>query len=215
MAKRGYILNARAVARTRAAVRRIEGVPIDMVGSPLDTDRDVRPRLHAMTVREVQDDVVVCVAWPAEEPVSPTISGSPSDATEIVVAKPWEMQRTPWAGQTILGRTYTYISNTVRRVTNGTDVWIEDATEAQVDEVILVCQAWLDVSYGGSPVYYIDTNQIGRRWRRKRYQLSLCPDQGCPSRFTVEGDFEAHVDKAVQIDGDPRWWFVQEWPLLV
>jgi hypothetical protein len=194
---------AGAVKRISQAVRRVEGMPEDYSGLANPAlRRELGPRLYRMLIVTVSTDHYVCHHW----------DGADEGTTNLLVAKPHDLQRTPWDGETVNGRTYTYLSDVMRRVEEGGESWIETLEEAEAGQEILACQTVTGVIVSFEPVYWQDTNQAARQWQRKIYDLAAC-DEACPDHMQVEGDLEAYIGDAVQIDG--VWWTVSEWPELV
>lgn len=96
------------------------------------------------------------------------------DGESLVVAKPWQLQRTPFAGVSWGGVTYTFVSPSQRlafkgeteetqviipRYLPGQTIYAQHGTTEYVNT-----QAFSS----GEPLTLIDINQSGRAWARRR-----------------------------------------------
>jgi len=114
-----------------------------------------------MRVQSVSDDHLVCRPW----------RGGDISAVDILVAKPWELRKTGWDGETIGGITYTYSSGTARSATDGVDTENQvigppyTLSGGYVDLVaIRNVQGGTDVTVAGKAVEWLDLNLAARRW---------------------------------------------------
>lgn len=88
----------------------VDGINKPIIG--VNAPRQPKPRgktggspVIILTLVSHEDDYLVC---------------EDADTNEVLVAKPYELQRTPFDGQTIDGVTYTYASATEREAVGGT-----------------------------------------------------------------------------------------------
>lgn len=94
---------------------------------------------------------------------------SASPANEFLVAKPYELRRTPFDGQTVAGVDYTYVSNSERDADDGVDQETQFITPDYVSghEIYAIKpQGGTGVTDDSSPaqaVEYLEVNQ-GRAW---------------------------------------------------
>jgi hypothetical protein len=114
-----------------------------------------------MRVQSVSEDHLVCRTW----------KGGESGTVDILVAKPWELRKTGWDGQTIDGITYTYSSGTARSATDGVDTENQVITSpytvsgGYVDIVaIRYFQGGTDVTVANKAVEWLDLNLAARAW---------------------------------------------------
>lgn len=91
-----------------------------------------------------------------------------ADANEYLVAKPYELQRTPFDGQTIDGVTYAYASETEREADDGVDTETQFITPnyrtgGTIYAVRVQGGAGVDGPTSGEVLQYIEIDQ-GRAW---------------------------------------------------
>jgi hypothetical protein len=110
-----------------------------------------------LTLVTHEDDYLVCQAI---------------DSTEYLVAKPYELRRTPFDGETIDGVTYAYDSSFAtsqeRTATSGPDEEVQFITPAyrvgaEIFAVLVQGDTGVDPSPSGAAITYLEMNQ-GRAW---------------------------------------------------
>ncbi len=118
--------------------------------------------VRRLFLRSVEDDYLSCTA-----------TNDPDDDTEILVAKPWKLRRTPWDGQvfTVEGSQleFTYTSSTARTVSDGTESENQVITEPYIEEVdwIFAVSAETDVEDGsGNSIRLQELNTDARAWAK-------------------------------------------------
>lgn len=112
-----------------------------------------------MRVKTIQGDYLSCLTW----------DGSTEGTDPIAVARPWDLRRSPFDGQTVNGISYTYTSDVQRTAT------LTGVSEIQlitpdyfVDAEIFVISATTGVTASGNPVHYLDLNTSARAWYRQK-----------------------------------------------
>jgi hypothetical protein len=108
-----------------------------------------------LTLVTHEDDYLVCQAI---------------DSTEYLVAKPYELRRTPFDGQTIDGVTYVYSSADERTAYGATSADTETQfitpayrVGAEIFAVLVQGDTGVDPTPSGAPITYLEMNQ-GRAW---------------------------------------------------
>lgn len=85
---------------------------VDSTGQIIFRDRvSIATPGKLFLVKQELADYLRCWAWNDE-------TGLPADETDVLVAKPYKLRKTPFDGLTIAGLTYNYLSVLQRRVTN-------------------------------------------------------------------------------------------------
>ena len=100
-----------------------------------------------------------------------TYDGTTTGSTDIYVAMPWDLRRTPFHGATVNGVTYTYSSNIQRSATDGTNT----ETHVITPPYFANCEIWAFRAVGGGTgvtvssagLVWQDMNVSGRAWAVK------------------------------------------------
>lgn len=117
------------------------------------------PRWYSIV--SIDKDHLVCNPWSARNDNTGT--------SEINIAKPYHLQRTPHDGQERaypdITLTYTYVSDNERTATDGTDTESQFITEAYyVEDKIQAIKMQTNVIVSSVAVNFIDINFAGRVW---------------------------------------------------
>jgi hypothetical protein len=149
----GILLSATRIGVARQSVGGEEGAPTPGT-------------VNQFKVQEVLDDTLRCRTW----------LGTALGTTDITIAKPYKLRRTPFDAQTVVidadSILYTYQSGTRRTAT----VVGTTSTEKQVivprylvGDIIYACEVEDTINVTGT-VTQIDLNVDGRAWARKEDQ---------------------------------------------
>jgi len=138
-----------------------EGYRLARVAQAESSADSARPT--RMRVKNTSDfgDYLVCRRW----------DGTTEGTTDILVALPYLLQKTPFNGQVRNGVTYAYITNRRRTATHATDGTF---TEVVTPSYVLNDEIWAEragsggsgvVEEGtGNAVRWMDKNRDGRAW---------------------------------------------------
>ena len=121
---------------------------------------------------------------------TPAPEGSPSSGT-INVAKPRNLQETPWSGQIVGGYRYDYIVGGRNRVglTDGSILFeiVTPWAYYEGEEIYVAkSQTMTDVLVGGERLEWVDVNVIARRWEASLTEVLVCVD-GEAKKILVRG----------------------------
>lgn len=110
-------------------------------------------------VKSVQDDYLVCRAW----------DGVTEGVSDLLVAKPYLLRRTPFHGKTVNGLTYSFVSATQVSVTSGTttETWVITRPYSENDLLFVAPAGSTGVNYGTVAVTLFDLNADGRAWAQQ------------------------------------------------
>lgn len=126
----------------------------------LDADRILQVKARVYLVKEVHDNHLVCVLL---DPDGDPVGGS--SATEVVIAKPPELQRQNYDGLTIDGVTYTHVSATERSATDGVDIDEDHVIRPPyVEDVTKIVAIVIENGPGVADTIRMDTNNAARAW---------------------------------------------------
>lgn len=154
-----------------------------------------------MRVKSISDDYLTCRTW----------DGTTEGDDDIIVAKPWEMQKTAWSGTTKDGVTYHYYTAEIRRAT-GTGFVIDERPNEKyfVDCEITATRpiGGTGVSVGDVPVEWQDDNRAARHWVPRPYLLTHCTNA---SELKASGNLHDSIGSVVSLAGDnTNCWTVSE-----
>jgi hypothetical protein len=171
-----YLLNeedARILRQLRTKLARTSGTGVSNFPDALSIISSARrvlapppgggSTISQFRVFSVQEDHLVCRTW----------DGSTEGVDDINIAKPYLLRRTPFDGQLVNGKTYTYTSNTERNVDDGANnedqLIIPRYTDPSQPTIYAATSLALpiDVEVGGLKLIWVDINADGRAWARK------------------------------------------------
>lgn len=159
------IFDDQSIKRIRSAVRAVES----MQGSTSAHLRAPRiwpqggAKVAQFIVKSVGDDHLVCRTW----------DGVNEGETDVMIAKPWLLRKTPFHGLTLNGKTYSYDSGTARNVDDGNEDEDQVIIPSYTDPSGAVIYAVRGVVGGtgvvveSDPVVWLDLNVDGRAWAKK------------------------------------------------
>ena len=146
--------------------------------------------LQRMRVKGEENDYLRCKTW----------DGTTEGTDTIYVAKPYDLQRTPFDGNTVNSKTYTYRSKNRREVNVSSRTYSETIREEYYNnaEIYAEYRPKGDTGVTGTPIiYWIDSNQAARRWMRASYLLENCQDSN--DKMLVAGDLYDYIGRVIRL----------------
>ena len=156
--------------------------------------------LQRMRVKGEENDYLRCVTW----------DGTTEGTDTILVAKPYDLQRTPFNGNTVNNKTYAYLDVDRRQVDDSSRTYIETIRENYYTDAEIYAEYRPQgdtgvTTTGGTEVYWIDSNQAARKWMRESFLLEDCQDS--TNKMLVAGDLLDYVGRIIRLysTGETCW----------
>lgn len=149
-----------------------------------------------MKIVSVQDDWLTCSEW----------DGTTLGDAEILVAKPWELRKTDWHGETVNGVGYSEYGtgSQLRKASYPDYIQYEVLNLQYFAGAIITATAPRNgtgvVDDDDAPIALEDDNRGARRFVPKLYKLSDCA--GLSPAFFAVGDLEPSDGQVVKLVGD-------------
>lgn len=158
---RDEVLRAQEIIRNvRGATSGANGISVPPTPIPGEPPRlnDLAGRRFKVTA--IHGDYLTCRTW----------DGATQGNADVLVARPWDLQRTPFDGQTVNGVTYTFTSDVERSATDGVTTEVHVVTPpyfvgCEIRAFMHIQSSGLTV--GSVTVYWEDINVAGRAWAVK------------------------------------------------